>query len=104
MPLHRLKIVKNALLFERISIVIVSFAYCVGKIKESLKFIINLVSYAINNTLLILRILENSDLTKEAAKNPIMAKSDRLVIKKNYDTVRNNNDIILDSIFKISKY
>lgn len=57
MPLHRLKIVKNALLFERIAIVIMCFAYSVGKLKDSLKFIINLVSYALNNTLLILKIL-----------------------------------------------
>lgn len=32
-----------------------------------------------------------------------MAKSDRLVLKRNFDTIRNNNDIVLDSIFKISK-
>ena len=32
-----------------------------------------------------------------------MAKSDRLILKRNFDTVRNNNDVILDSIFKISK-
>jgi hypothetical protein len=32
-----------------------------------------------------------------------MAKSERLVLKRNFDTVRNNSDIILDSIFKISK-
>jgi hypothetical protein len=33
MPLHRLKIIKNALLYERISIVIIAFAYAIGKIK-----------------------------------------------------------------------
>jgi hypothetical protein len=33
MPLHRLKIIKNALLYERISVVIIAFAYAIGKIK-----------------------------------------------------------------------
>lgn len=57
MPLHRLKIIKNALLYERISIVIIAFAYAVGKVKDCLKYLINLVGYATNNTLLILKIL-----------------------------------------------
>ena len=60
MPLHRLKILKNALLYERIAVVIVSFAFAIGKIKESLKYLINLVTYATNNNLLILKILETS--------------------------------------------
>lgn len=30
-------------------------------------------------------------------------KSDRLVMKRNLDTLRNNNDVILDSIHKLSK-
>ncbi len=58
MPLNRLKIIKNALLYERISIVIIAFAFAIGKIKESLKYLINLVGYATNNTLLILKIIE----------------------------------------------
>lgn len=102
MPLNRLKIIKNALLYERISIVIIAFAYAVGKVKESLKYLINLIVYATNNTLLILKILEGGDNSADS-KNPVIAKSDRLVVKRNFDTVRNNNDIILDSIFKISK-
>lgn len=60
MPLHKLKIIKNALLYERIAVVTISFAYAVGKIKECLKYLINLISYASNNTLLILKILEGS--------------------------------------------
>lgn len=64
---------------------------------------INLVGYATNNTLLVLKILEACEITTQA-KNPVLAKSDRLVLKYNYDSIRNNNDIILDSIFKISKY
>jgi hypothetical protein len=103
MPLHRLKIIKNALLYERIGIVIISFAYAVTKIKESLKFLINLINYAISNTLLILKILEDSEVTHDVSKNPTLAKSDRLILKRNYDSVRNSNDIILDAIFKISK-
>lgn len=103
MPLHRLKIIKNALLYERIAVVIISFALAVGKIKECLKYLVNLICYCTSNTLLILKILENSELEKDVAKNPIIAKSDRLILKRNFDTVRNSNDIILDSIFKISK-
>lgn len=103
MPLHRLKIIKSALLYERIAIVIISFAYATGKIKECLKFLVNLVSYCTNNTLLILKILESCELEREGSKNPIIAKSDRLIMKRNYDTVRNGNDIILDAIFKICK-
>jgi len=57
---HRLKIIKNALLYERVAVVMVSFAYAVGKIKECLKYLINLVSYTSSNTLLILKILESS--------------------------------------------
>ena len=57
MPLHNLKIIKNALLYERIAVVIISFAYAIGKVKECLKYLINLISYASNNTLLILKIL-----------------------------------------------
>ena len=57
MPLHRLKIIKNALLYERIAIVIISFAYAVTKIKDSIKYIINLITFATQNTLLILKIL-----------------------------------------------
>ena len=57
MPLHRLKIVKNALLYERIAVVVVSFAFAVGRVKDCLKYLINLVTYATNNTLLILKIL-----------------------------------------------
>lgn len=65
MPLHRLKIVKNALLFERIAIVTLSFALAVGKVKETLKYMINLISYTTNNTLLILKILESSEISKQ---------------------------------------
>ena len=32
-PLNRLKIIKNALLYERIAMVILSFAFAIGKIK-----------------------------------------------------------------------
>jgi hypothetical protein len=103
MPLNRLKIIKNALLFERISVVITAFAFAIGKVKDSLKYLINLIGYATNNTLLILKTLESSQMTNES-KNPVLAKSDRLVIKRSFDAIRNNNDIILDSIFKISKH
>jgi hypothetical protein len=63
MPLHRLKIIKNAILYERISVVIIAFAYAVGKVKDCLKYLINLVGYATSNTLLILKILEGSEIS-----------------------------------------
>jgi hypothetical protein len=33
MPLHRLKIIKNALLYERIAVVIIGLAYAVKKMR-----------------------------------------------------------------------
>ena len=103
MPLHRLKIIKNALIYERIGVVIIALSHATGKLREGLKYLINLIGYSTNNTLLILRILESSRVTDDGEKNPVMAKSERLVLKRNFDTVRNNSDIILDAINKISK-
>lgn len=33
-----------------------------------------------------------------------MQKSDRLVIKKNLDTLRNNNNVLTDAVTKLSKH
>lgn len=35
--------------------------------------------------------------------NPVIQKSDRLVMKRNLDTLRNNNNVLLDTIQKLSK-
>lgn len=31
-------------------------------------------------------------------------KSDKLSMKRNLDSLRNNNDVLIDSIYKLSKY
>ena len=35
--------------------------------------------------------------------NSVQQKSDRLAMKRNLDTLRNNNDVLLDAIHKLSK-
>ena len=34
----------------------------------------------------------------------VIKKSDRLVLKRNFDTIRNNSDVLIDTIYKLSKY
>jgi hypothetical protein len=85
-------------------VVIISFVYSVGKLKEGLKYLMNCVTYATTNNLLVLKVLESGEIKREIPKNPILARSDRLVLKKNYDTIRNSNDVLLDCILKLSRF
>ena len=60
------------------------------------------MSYALSSALLLVKVLEGSKITPNS--NEVIKKSDRLVMKKSIDTIRNNNDVLIDSIYKLSKY
>ena len=124
LALHKKKIIKNALFFERVSIIILAFSYVSHTIKESHKFLLNIIAYSINNSLILIKVLEKTQITESSDNvkkstvilhkrkgtieensnlNSVQQKSDRLAMKRNLDTLRNNNDVLLDAIHKLSK-
>ena len=92
-------------------IIILAFAYTSHTIKESHKYLLNIVGYSLNNSLILAKVLEEtqiSDGIKKSAityknSNPVLQKSDRLAMKRNLDTLRNNNDVLMDSFQKLTK-
>lgn len=97
-----------------------AFSYVSNTVRESHKFLLNIVAYSLNNSLILLKVLEESQIGDNTKKshvilhkkqqtlessniNSVMQKSDRLLMKRNLDTLRNNNDVLLDSIHKLSK-
>ena len=57
LALHKKKIIKNALFFERVSIIILDFSYVSHTIKDSHKFLLNIIAYSINNSLILIKVL-----------------------------------------------
>lgn len=66
-----------------------------------------MVTYSINNCLVLIKVLEetqiNKDTNKKQLEDSAFAKSDRLAMKRNLDTLRNNNNVLMDVIQKLSK-
>ena len=109
LPLHKKKIIKNSIFYERVAIIIIAFAYATRTIKDSHKYLINVLSYALNNSLILIKVLEESQIPSKSrthyeGKNRTIMKSDKLSMKRNLDSLRNNNDVLIDSIQKLSKY
>lgn len=98
MSLHRKKVLKLAFIYERISVVILALAYALGELKSSIKYVINLVSYTVSSSLLIIKVLQTT-----YKRGHCQSKNERLALSRNVDTLRNNNEVILDLILHICK-
>lgn len=71
------------------------------------------MGYGINNCLILVKVLEETQIVANKAQkyevnksshiNQVLQKSDRLVMKRNLDTLRNNNNVLFDAIQKLSK-
>jgi hypothetical protein len=63
-----------------------------------------MVSYGINNSLMMIKVIEESLVgRKQLAKNPTLRKSEKVSMKRNIDSIRNHNDVLLDSALKLAK-
>lgn len=67
-----------------------------------------MVTYSINNCLVLIKVLEETqiagkDLNKKIHEDSAFVKSDRLAMKRNLDSLRNNNNVLMDVIQKLSK-
>lgn len=80
----------------------IALAYSLGQLHSAQRYLSNILSYTSNNHLLLIQVLEHSQ-KKEPQKNIVLAKSQRLLMSKNFDGLRNNNDVLLDCILKLSK-
>lgn len=103
-PLQKRKILKNSLLFERISVIMVAFAYVTHTIKDSLKYLINIIGFSLMSCSIIFKVLQETQIgDTEQQRNEIILKFDRLTMKRNLESLRNNNNVLLDSFQKLSK-
>lgn len=102
--------------------IVLAFCYATHGVKDLLKYVLNMVGYGINNCLILIKVLEETQVGGSSGKktgnnnnnsnsnsnsgvhdNSAFIKSDRLVMKRNLDTLRNNNNVLLDVIQKLSK-
>ena len=58
LPLHKKKIIKNSIFYERVAVIVIAFAYATKTIKDSHKYLINILSYSLNNSLILVKVLE----------------------------------------------
>jgi len=56
-PLHKKKTVKLAMLYERVSVVVLAFSHAADKLVECHRFLSNLMRYVLHNYLTNLKIL-----------------------------------------------
>lgn len=129
LPLNKKKSIKTALFYERATIILIGFAYVHGSIKEYHRYLLNAVGYVMTNCMIMLKVFEETK-QKSSDSNPqqnikmssrvsgygygyasrantinqVIRKSDRLAMKRNLDGLRNNNDVIFDTIIKIAKH
>lgn len=102
-----MKNVKLSLLYERVSVIIVAYAYANNKIQECSRFLANLIKFSISSYLINLRVLsaghvkQGSNLLKEF--QDVWNQCSKEYQSKGLETLKDNNEIILDTIFKLSK-
>lgn len=63
-PLQKKKIIKNSLLFERVSVIMIAFAYVTHTIKDSLKFLINIMGYSLMSCSILFKVLQETQISE----------------------------------------
>jgi CTD small phosphatase-like protein 2 len=107
LPLHKKKIIKMSLLYERLSVIIVSFAYATDKLAECHRYLANLIRFSLSNYLICLKVI-SAGCVKQSSPlyqqhQDIWLLSAKEYQTKGLETLRDNNEILADTINKLAR-
>lgn len=107
LPLHKKKNLKLALLYERLSVVVVSFAYATDKIADCHRYLGNLVRFSMSNYLICLKVLSagvlRSDSPLHKQHQEVWAQATKEFQTKGLDMLKDNNEILNETINKLAR-